>query len=184
MALAGQRARALCAIGKSHTTLLLDINWTLGLCSLGLGLVLLLLFLRLLAIILVGLALLALLRAVVNGALHGALLGTLLTLHGVVPVDLVTEVVIVLAVGILCAIGRVAGFFLLSRFLLLRLEAAADVFGGGGFEDGSLAVLANDCFEEVFLAGFTSRERGRDLVVQSGERGGGGRGVDWAIFGI
>lgn len=90
MALAGQRARALCAIGKSHTTLLLDINWTLGLCSLGLGLVLLLLFLRLLVIVLIGLALLALLRAVVHSALHGALLGALLALHGVVTVDLVT----------------------------------------------------------------------------------------------
>jgi hypothetical protein len=67
---------------------------------------------------------------------------------------------------------------------LLGLETAADVFGGGGFEDRSLAVLANDCFKEVFLAGFTSRERGRDLVVQFGERGGGRRGVDRAIFGI
>jgi hypothetical protein len=90
MALAGQRARALCAIGKRHTALFLDIDWTLGLRGLGLGFVLLLLFLRLLVIVLVRLALLALLRTVVRRALHGALFGALLALHGVVTVDLVT----------------------------------------------------------------------------------------------
>lgn len=174
MALACQRARTLRSIGKSHTALLLDINRTLGLRSLGLGLILLLLFLRLLVIIFIGFAFLALLRGIVGSPLHRALLGTLLALHCVVAIHLIAQVIIVLAVCDLGAIGRVACFFLLARFLLFSLEAAADMFRGGGFEYRPLAVLANDRFEEVFLARFAGRERGCDFVVQLGERGGGG----------
>jgi hypothetical protein len=39
------------------------------------------------------------------------------------------------------------------------------MLGGGGFEDRSLAVLADDCFEEVFLAGFAGWEGGCDFIV-------------------
>lgn len=158
MTLACQRARTLRSIRKRHTTLLLNINRTLRLRSLRLRFILLLLFLRLLVIILISLALLALLRGIIRSPLHRALLGTLLALHCVVAVQFIAQVIVVLAVGVFGAVGCVAGFFLLARFLLFSLQAAADVFWGGGFEDGSLAVLANDCFEEVFLARFAGWE--------------------------
>lgn len=163
MTLARQRACALRPIWQLYTTLLLNINRTLGLRSLGLGLILLFLLLGFLGIVLVGLALLPLLRAVVRRTLDCALLGALLAFHCIVAVRL--QVVVVLTVRDLGAVGRVAGFFLLARFLLLRLQTAADMLGRGGFKDRSLAVLADDCFEKVFLARFASWEGGCDFIV-------------------
>jgi hypothetical protein len=53
---------------------------------------------------------------------------------------------------------------------LLRLQTAADVLRRGGFQDGSLAMLADNSLQQILLVGFTGWKRGRDLVIQLRQR--------------
>ena len=116
MTLAGQTTRALSAVGERDTTLLLDVDGSLGARGFGLGLVLLFLLLCAFGCVF-GLALLARGAVVLAGRL-----GT----HGCV-------FFFGLAVGVVSfgsACGRVAsvlGFLLLALLLLLLLNALLDV---------------------------------------------------------
>lgn len=145
----------------------LDIHRTLGFGGLRLGLILLLLFLGLPFVVLIGLALLAL---PILGALDGTLLGTFLAHHGVFSVGLVEGVVVFVVAG-LCAICCVACLLLLARLFLLRFQTTADMLGRCLLKSGALAVLANDSFDQVFLARFAGWEYRDDLVVEGRERG-------------
>lgn len=163
MTLTSQRARTLRTIRQGNTTLLLNINRALGLSRLRLGLILLLLFLRLFIIlILISLALLAFLGPVL-GALNGALLSALLALHRIVPGIRFFASVVILAN--LRPVRRVASFFLLARLLLLGFQTAANVIRRGLFEHRALAMLADDCFEEIVLARGARRKRRGDFII-------------------
>lgn len=163
MTLASQRASTLSTIGQCNTALLLNIHRTLGLRGLSLGLIFLLLFLRLL-VVLVGLALLPL--PVVLGSFNSAFLRALLAGHHVITnISFVTDVVVVTSFR---PVGCVACLLLLARFLLLRLQTAADVLRRGGFQHWSLAMLANHGLQQIFLVWFTGGKRGSDLVIQLG----------------
>lgn len=156
MALARQGTSTLRSIGEGNTTLLFDIHRTLGLCGLGLGLILLFLFLGLL-VVFVGLALFALLGIV--GALDSTLLGALLSFHCVVThVTFVADIIVIFAVSYLGPVRSITSLLLLARLLLFRLQAAADVICGSLLENGALAVLANDCFNEILFARLAGRK--------------------------
>jgi hypothetical protein len=165
MALASQGASALRAIRKRDTALFLDINGTLRLGRFMLWLVLLFLLLRLPAVIVIGLALLAL--PVIVGAFR-RLLGTFLAHVGSFAVGSVGLIVAIVA-G-LEPIGRVAGLLLPTCLFLLGFQAAADVLCCGLLEGGTLAVLADYGFEEVIFARLAGREYGYDFAVEDGER--------------
>lgn len=90
--------------------------------------------------------------------------------------------VIVSIVASLQAIGRVAGFLLPARLLLLGLQAAADMIRSGLFESRSLAMLADYGFEEVIFTRLAGREHGDDFAVEGGEGRCGRGGIDGSIF--
>lgn len=168
MTLARQRTRTLRAIRQGNATLFLNIHRPLRLRGLRLRLILLLLLLRLLAVvILVSLALLALLGPIFH-PLRCTLLRALLSFHRVITrIHFVTYIIFFTRLG---AIRRVTGFFLLPCLLLLRFQTAANVFRSARFEDWPLAMFTNDCFEELVVTKFASRESRGDLVVKSGQR--------------
>lgn len=165
MTLARQRASTLSTIGQCNTALFLNVHRTLGLRGLSLGLIFLLLFLRLL-LILVSLTLLPF--PVVLGSFDGAFLRALLAGHHVVTkICFVTKIVVVTSFR---PVGCVACLLLLARFLLLRLQTAADVLRSGGLQHGSFAMLANHGLQQILLVWFTGGKRGSDLVIQLGQR--------------
>lgn len=98
-------------------------------------------------------------------------------------IGLVGAVIVSIVAG-LQAIGRVAGFLLFSRLLLLGLQAAADMIRCGLLQSGSLAMLADYGFEEVIFTRLAGREHGDDFAVEGGEGRCGRGGIDGAIFGF
>ena len=153
MTLASQRACTLGTIRQGHTALLLNVDGTLGFGSLGLGFVLLLLFLGLL-VVLVGLAFLALLR-IVHHALGGALLRTLLPPHGIIPIQPIPKIIII---TVLSTVGGVPSFFLSASLFLLGFQTSSNMVHGARLQDRALAVLANDSFKKILLTRFARRK--------------------------
>ena len=199
MTLARQTSSTLLAVRQDNATLSLNVDWALRFGHLRLHFVLLfLLLVRRLGVLLVfiGIGFTFLCFFAISGSAAATRVGALfigalaavphvvfvviLFFDGSAPSTTATlldlRLLFLLRLGLPC-------FFLLPRFLLLRFQTALYMVFRGAFQDGTLAMLANHCFQGSFTR-FAGGEVGEGVFVEFGEDGGGRAGAGSRFGGV